>query len=189
MILQAERRAYRRKNKPAIDRARGLVEMWYEDRVDQRQQGYAAVNGQPTMTAGQVINPGARAWRPAPNKPPAKNTFGDAIEGHEPTARGTEKRQAGRSGGLSNSTELDSAGDDVVDRPLYFAKRVMGEVLRVDPDLQRALEMSAAGYGFDDIAGELGCGDRQARALVAEGLGIVVVLRGLRTQLQGWWPR
>ena len=47
--------------------------------------------------------------------------------------------------------------------------------------------MDAAGYKADDIASEIGCGERQARPLVNEGLAGVQMLQLFKTELRGWW--
>ena len=47
--------------------------------------------------------------------------------------------------------------------------------------------MDAAGYKAEDIAAELGCGERQARGLIREGLAAVQMVQLFKDDLRAWW--
>lgn len=174
-------------------KARAMVSVWYQDRVDRRVARYRMVDDRPTridvLSEDYARGPDpladAKAARPENWRTSKTRDTGTMDPNGQPvteripilealTADGvpTRNRMPGRSR-LSQGIDLVEQGNYVRDYYLALAERIMLHVLLVDPEFHRALEMEAGGYPTTEIARELDYSEHTVRQILEAALAVV----------------
>lgn len=169
--MTKKRKKHKRTHHNQRKRAEWLVSLWYVDRCERREERYRAVYTRPVLLQAAISN---KEYVPLPlwNRPL--------------TASGKEtRRPPSGNNPLKHPMDVDAAGEFEIKPELVFIRRAMLHVINVEPSSHKALEMNAAGYDINNIAEELGCGERLARDFLGDGLAVIRSCIILRNDL-GW---
>lgn len=184
------RSKYRRSNVERRRAAEKLISIWYTDLTAEgattyRQGGQKA---SVALEASESRDTMADARRQRPENFRTRTVVdedtGQVVEASL-TADGRDRRYAFVSADdPSSGTRWHDGGPRRLDAPAppersdgsreRYAREAMRHVARICREAHMVLEMTAAGWRFDQVADELGCGEPTARQLFEEGIGAVM---------------